>query len=112
MKRDYYYLHNFTQNGTMGISRRCFETIATLAANEVKGASVKMRKSRFFTLEHPVRASFRKDGKVDLNLDVSLAKGSSVKDICLEIQEAVASEITMMCETVPFTIQIKVVSVK
>lgn len=112
MKRDYYCLNNYAQNGMMGISRRSFETIATMAANEVKGASVKMRKSRFFTLEHPVKASFRKDGKVDLNLDVSLAKGSSVKDVCLEIQEAVASAVTMMCETIPFTIQIKVLSIK
>jgi uncharacterized alkaline shock family protein YloU len=45
-------------------------------------------------------------------MDVTIQKGESVKDICLQIQEGVASAITMMCETVPFSIEIKVISVK
>ena len=112
MKRDYYYLNNYTNGGEMGISRHAFESIATMAANEVEGATVSKRKTRLFDLEHPVKASFRKGGKVELQLDVTIQKGESVKDICLQIQEGVASAITMMCETVPFSIEIKVISVK
>jgi uncharacterized alkaline shock family protein YloU len=112
MKRDYYYLNNYTNGGEMGISRHAFESIATVAANEVEGASVSKRKTRLFDLEHPVKASFRKDGKVELQLDVTLQKNAAIKDICLQIQEGVASAITMMCETVPFSIEIKVVSVR
>ncbi|MCH3908779.1 MAG: Asp23/Gls24 family envelope stress response protein [Bacilli bacterium] len=112
MKRDYYYLHNYQSKGAIGISRHAFETIATIAANQVKGASVSTKKGRLFNLEHPVKASFRKDGKVDFNLDVNIKSGANVKDVCLQIQEGVASAITMMCETVPFGIEIKVVSVK
>jgi uncharacterized alkaline shock family protein YloU len=112
MKSDYYYLNNYAMNGTMGISRRAFETIATRATNEVEGAEVTKKKSRLFILEHPVKASFRKDGKVDFNIDVTIAKNANVKEVCLKIQEAVASAITMICETVPFGVEIKVVSVK
>lgn len=112
MKRDYYYLHNYQNKGEIGISRHAFETIANIATNEVTDASVSQRKNRLFNLEHPVKASFRKDGRVDLFLDVNIRSGANVKDVCLEIQEGVASAITMMCETVPFGIQIKVVSVK
>jgi len=99
-------------NGAMGISRRAFETIATLATNEIKGATVNKKKSHLFSLEHPVSASFRKDGKVDLNIDVNIAKGADVKEVCLQIQEGVANSITMMCETVPFGVEIKVISVR
>lgn len=112
MKRDYYYLNNYKGGGEMGISRRAFESIATVAANEVVGATVSKRKTRLFSLEHPVKSSFRKDGKVDLNIDVTIAKSANVKDVCLQIQEGVASAITMMCETVPFGIEVKVISVK
>lgn len=112
MKRDYYCLNTYAGNGTMGISRRAFETIANVAANEVEGATVTSRKMRLFNIEHPVQASFRKDGKVELHIDVAIAKNASVKDVCLNIQEGVASAITMMCETVPFSIEVKVIAVK
>lgn len=112
MSRDYYFLNNYKNGGTMGISRRSFETIATKAADGVKDARVSRQKSRLFHLAHPVNASFRKDGKVELQIDVSISGGAPVKDVCLHIQEAVASAISMMCETVPFGIEIKVVAVR
>jgi uncharacterized alkaline shock family protein YloU len=112
MKRDYYYLNNYQSKGAIGISRHAFETIATVAANQVEGASVRSKRSRLFNLEHPVKAFFRHDGKVDLNLDVAIASGTNVKEVCVQIQERVASAISIMCETVPFAIEIKVVSVK
>jgi len=112
MKRDYYYLNNYTNGGEMGISRHAFESIANVAANEVEGASVSKRKTRLFSLEYPVKASFRHDGKVELQLDVTIQKGQAVKDICLQIQEGVASAISMMCETVPFSVEVKVISVR
>jgi uncharacterized alkaline shock family protein YloU len=112
MNRDYYFLNNYKNNGTMGISRRSFETIATRAANGVKNAKVSRQKSRLFHLVHPVNAYFRKDGRVEFHIDVNIASGASVKDVCLKIQEAVASSISMICETVPFGIEIKVISVK
>lgn len=112
MNRDYYPLNNFQSLGVMGISRRSFESIATTAANGVKDAQVSKRNTRLFHLDHPVHAYFRKDGKVEFHLDVSISSGAPVKDVCLHIQEAVASAITMMCETVPFGIEIKVLSVK
>lgn len=112
MNRDYYYLNNYSGAGLMGISRRAFESIATTAANEVEHAKVAHRNSRLFQLSHPVKASFRKNGKVELNIDVSISKGAEVHAVSLAIQEAVASAISMMCETVPIAVEIKVVTVK
>lgn len=112
MSRDYYFLNNYKNNGKMGISRRSFETIATTAANGVKDAKVSRQKSRLFHLAHPVNAYFRNDGKVELQIDVNISGAAPVKDVCLKIQEAVASSVSMMCETVPFGIEIKVISVR
>ncbi len=114
MSSSYYYLKSYQseKNGKMGISRQAFEDIATLAANSLKGVSVKERQTGFFKLTKPVRAVFRKDGRVEMQIDVSLKKGSSVQDICLSIQEKVASAISMMAETVPVSIAVHVVKFK
>jgi uncharacterized alkaline shock family protein YloU len=112
MSRDYYYLENYHATGQMGISRRSFETIATIAANEVKDATVTPRDSRLFHLSHPVHAYFRKGGQVEIHIDVTIAKSAPVKDVCLKIQEAVASAIQMMCEAIPFAVEVKVLGVK
>jgi uncharacterized alkaline shock family protein YloU len=112
MRSGYAAINNYNNLGTMGISHRVFETIATRAANEVSGAEVKKSAYRLFNLDKPVTASIRKDGGVDIKMDVIIKQGEKVQDVCLKIQEEVKSAITMMCETVPFSVQIKVVSVK
>ena len=113
MDANYYYLNNFKNNGYMGISRRCFEEIATIATNSISDVNVKKKGTGFFSLANPVVTTFRKDGKVDITIDVAISKktNASMKDICLKIQETVASSIAMMCEAVPFKINVKVSSV-
>ncbi len=111
MNRDYYYLNNYSPYGLMGISHRAFMTIVETATNNVVGASVKnRRKVAIFQMANPVKVYFRKDGKVDINLDVSIKKGESVNTVCNNIQNSVADSLLMMCETVPFNINIKVSS--
>jgi uncharacterized alkaline shock family protein YloU len=112
MSSDYVVVDNLNNAGTMGISRKALENIASLATNGVKGATVSKSRARLFNLSRPVYAYIRKDGRVEIHLDVNIKSGAQVKDVCLKIQEDVASAITMMCETVPFRIQIKVVSIK
>jgi uncharacterized alkaline shock family protein YloU len=112
MRSGYVGINNYSKLGQMGISHRAFETIASIAANKVQGASVKKTSSRLFNLDKPVSTTIRKDGRVDIHLDVVLRKKTDVNKVCLEIQEEVTNSITMMCETIPFKVQIKVVSVK
>lgn len=112
MSRDYYLLNNFSPYGTMGISHRAFITIVETATNHVSGASVsKSRKTAIFKMANPVKVYFRKDGRIDINLDVSVKKGESVGQICNNIQNSVADALLMMCETVPFNVHIKVSSI-
>lgn len=120
MSRDYYFLNNFSPYGTMGISHRAFITIVETATNHVSGASVfKSRKNAIFKMTNPVKVFFRKDGRIDINLDVSIKKGESVGEVCTNIQigevctniqNSVADALLMMCETVPFRVHIKVSS--
>lgn len=112
MSRDYYYLNNYSPYGSMGISHRAFITIVETATNHVAGASVNNRKKvAIFQMANPVKVYFRKDGKVDINLDVSVKKGESVNEVCSNIQDSIADSLLMMCETVPFNINIKVSSI-
>ncbi len=95
----------------MGISHRAFITIVETATNHVSGASVfKSRKNAIFKMTNPVKVFFRKDGRIDINLDVSIKKGESVGEVCTNIQNSVADALLMMCETVPFRVHIKVSS--
>lgn len=110
MASDYYYLNNYRNAGKIAISRRSFEGIATIAANSVEGAKVK-RRAASFSLAEPVRVSFKKGGKVLISLQVSVKKAENVREVCLQIQEKVATAVSMMSEAVPFGVEVKVVSV-
>ena len=111
MASDYYYLNNYRGAGKIAISRKSFESIATIAANSVEGAKVRSKGKKSFSLTEPVRAAFRRDGKVELSRQVSVSKAANVRDTCLLIQERVATAVSMMSEAVPFAIELKVVSV-
>lgn len=111
-KSDYYILKTYDNSGIVGISRRAFENIATLACNQVVDAKVSSRKkNRFFSLARPVKVSFRKDGKIGIAVEVDITSPQGVQDTCLKIQEAIASAISMSCEAVPFSIEVKVASI-
>lgn len=115
---NYYYLNNYRNAGAMGISRNAFIKIATIACNNVTGASVSQRGKKrnpvnmIFDLASPVKAMFRRDGKVEIGLQVQISKQANVHETCLKIQQEVANAISMMCETVPFSVELKVVSLK
>ncbi len=115
MKRDYYYINNYKNQGDLAIGRHAFERIALIAANSVIGAQVpsqnKKKMNRLFSLEGPVKASFRKDGRIDLRIDVSISKtAENIQDVCLLIQKKVGEAITKMCEALPFQIEVRVTS--
>ena len=53
----------------------------------------------------------KKGGKVLISLQVSVKKAENVREVCLQIQEKVATAVSMMSEAVPFGVEVKVVSV-
>lgn len=113
---DFYYLTNYQQRGKMGISRKAFETIATIASNnlqsvKVKGYSKEDKIARLNTIfsfpARPCQASFKKNGRVDLRVDVEVGTGvRDITNICTKLQEEVATNVNMMCETVPVQVEI------
>jgi len=109
--KDYVTVDNYSGLGIMGISRKALATIASKATASVNGASLSKRESRLFQVSRPVKVSLKKDGRADIKIEVNLKPGSQVGAICLKIQQEVASQITMMCETVPVDVRIKVAKV-
>lgn len=110
---DYSYINNYSKNGSLAISRRVFETIAIKATNKISGASVSKRSknSKDFNLHNPIAVEIDKNGKVNIKVEVSLKKGTDVHKVCMQIQEAIAQNMMLMCEIVPFNIVTKVVSI-
>lgn len=107
---NYLVLNNYSSSGKVSLSRQVFESIAAKAIAEVKSAAPARKSKGLFKVKGPAGVVFRKDGRVDISLDVSLSKDAPVQEVCLKIQEQVASKIQMMCETVPFSIKVRVVS--
>lgn len=111
MAIQYVALNNFSKSGEVHLSRHVFETIANRAVKKVDFATPALKKNKgIFKVKGPAHVVFRQDGKVDIILEVSISRDAPVKDVCIKIQEKVASYLQMMCETVPFSIKIKVLS--
>lgn len=111
MRSGYIGINNYKNLGDIGISHRVFETIAIEACNQVNGASIDISKKikvSIIEFSKPVRAIIRKDGKVEIKLEVVLKKGVDVKKVCTAIEENVSNSVQMMCETVPFNVTINV----
>ena len=110
---DYLRIQTHSKQGTLGISRKVFEFLATDATNRVQGVTVsKAKKIKSFTLSNPVKVSFRKDGKVEIEISVNLKKGTNASQICSTIQEQVANVLSAYTESVPFDIDVKIADIK
>lgn len=108
MSRDYAVVNNYSGLGKMGISVNAIATIASKALGNVQGAVLTKKEKRFFSLDKPVKVSMNSEGKAKVEMDVSLAEGAPVGDLCLKIQKEVAGAIAMMCDTVPLTVKVRV----
>lgn len=110
--KDYITVDNYSGLGSMGISRNAIASIASQAVDSVAGASLSQNKrSNLFSMSRPVKVSISKDGRAEISVEVSLKEGVKVKDICLKIQQEIVSQITMMCETIPVEVKVKVAQV-
>jgi len=108
---DYFKIKNYSKSGEIAISRRVFEDIASDATNRVKGASVSRQRKNSFYLTRPVQVSFRKNGQVEVAIQITLKKDENVAEVCKRIQEEVSSSLMAYCESVPFDIEIKVANI-
>lgn len=109
---NYVLIENYTRNGAMGISHFVFDQIASIATNKVKGATVKKTNSKsLFKLHRPITCEIR-NGLVKVTISVTISTGVNVNEVCLNIQEEVASALVSMTELIPFNINVKVASIE
>ena len=105
---DYVKINPNNKNGDLMISRTVFESLATEATNKVKGASIA---KKGFKLSNPVTATFQKNGRVKITVSINLKKGANANEICLKIQESVASHLMAYAESVPFDVVTNIVEI-
>lgn len=106
---DYVYIENYSKNGKMGISHVVFDQIASISAQRVKGVSIRKNSKveKAFKLNRPIECQI-KNGIVNVNIDVVIAHGSNVSEICLLIQEEVSNALSSLTELVPININVRV----
>lgn len=105
---DYIKINPNSKTGDLAISRDVFEDIATDATSRVSGASVA---KKAFKLSKPVQAIFQKNGRVKIAVSINLKKGVNAQDICIKIQDSIASALMAYTESVPFDVQINIVEI-
>ena len=110
--RDFITINNYSGLGTIGFSRAAIAAIAAASLKEVDGASVFGRSARRdYFLNPGVKVIFTKEGKATIKMDVNLSRGVSVPEACERIQQTVATAVTLMCDMVPFDVQVKVMRI-
>ena len=102
---DYIYINQSNRGGELGISRKVFARLAEAAVGHtsLKG-SVKVKQ--------PVKVIFKKDGRVELGVRVTIKKGAKLTDVCEELQKEIAHALEVYVESIPFEIQISVDEIK
>lgn len=106
---DYVKINPNSKTGDLMISRAVFESLATEATNRVQGVSVAKGN---FKLSKPVQAIFQKNGRVKIAVSINLKKEANANEVCVKIQESVASVLMAYTESVPFDVQINIVEIE
>ena len=117
--RDFLTIRNHSGMGEIGISRIALAAIARRAAEDITGTQVLAKKGKLRSLwgrnddklsiaPDGVRVVFAKEGKALIRMEVSLPRSAEVAKTCIAIQESVANNFALMCDTVPFDVQVRV----
>lgn len=112
----YITVNNYSKLGKMGISKETLASICYQAVSSIPGVVIqnpnepRQIKSPFdlFFLSEPIKVTTRGDGLVQIAITVDIQNALKVSEICLKIQQEVTQAISMMCETVPVSVQVKV----
>lgn len=108
----YYYIKNYSTQGEMAISHHVFETIATEAVKRIKGASIyKGKANSRVNIYRPVACEMKKNGKIELSVDVSIKKGADVKATCEKIKEEITNDLLLAVETINVNVLINVANI-
>ena len=113
MRSGYVSINNYRKNGEIGISRQAFDTIVRKTVENIPGAKVKQKAARWlFDWNHKLNVIIHKNESVEVAIDVAIKHEVDVQAICLKIQQEITAAISLMCETVPLKVSIRVVGIK
>ena len=98
---DYIYINQYDKGGDLAISRKVFARLAEAAVGHTSlKSSVKVKQ--------PVKVVFKKDGRVEIGVKVSIKKGVKLTEACSELQKEIAHALEVYTESVPFEVNISV----
>lgn len=102
---DYININQYGRGGELGISRKVFARLAEAAVGQtsLKG-SVKVKQ--------PVKVVFKKDGRVEVGVRVSIKRGAKLTEVCSELQKEIAHALEVYVESIPFEVDISVDEIK
>lgn len=110
--RGYVSIQNYSHPGFIAISRASIISIVSKTVSSFKGTSLNKAKSKKgFSLYRPVEVNLTKEGKASVIVSVEVAQGNKVSELCLALQKEIASNLSMMIDSVPYEIKIKVAKV-
>ena len=116
---DYITVKNYSNIGEMKIYRSVFESIALNALKNVSGVKLidKITKSKkvdkvLLMLYKPLRVTFRKNGRVDIDLTIVISNTSNPNEVCERIQEEINNDLITYLDSVPFSINLKIVGIE
>jgi len=111
-KGHYYYIKNYSSNGEMAISRHVFEELALTTVMKIEGVTPYTGdNAKSKTIYRPVIATLQKNGRVSLNIDISISRKVDIKATCIKIQEEVRNVLLAALETIPVNININVAAI-
>jgi len=102
---DYIYISKYDNSGDLGISHKVF---ARLAEAAVDHTSLK----NTVKVKQPVKVVFKKDGRVEVAVNVTAKKGIKITEACVELQKEITHALEVYTESIPFEVAISVDEVK
>ena len=102
---DYIYINSSERGGELAISRKVFARLAEAAVGHtsLKG-QVKVKQ--------PVKVVFKKDGRVEIGVKITIKKSANLTQACTELQKEIAHALEVYVESIPFEIDISVDEIK
>ncbi|MBQ4254678.1 MAG: Asp23/Gls24 family envelope stress response protein [Bacilli bacterium] len=102
-------INNYSKLGEMGISRQAVLSITDYSVRRA-GANL-AKKQNSFQVVNPAKVSLSKNGVAVISVDVTAPKDQPIADICSRIQKEISDTMTLMLDTLPIEVKIRVVNV-
>ena len=102
---DYININQYDNSGDLGISRKVFARLAEAAVGHtsIKGSA---------KVKQPVKVVFKKDGRVEIGVKITIKKSANLTEACTELQKEIAHALEVYVESIPFEIDISVDEIK